>query len=45
MKKNPFGISYHKFYIKDKYMVNHWIVHSKMKPIDIDELLDRKVIN
>ena len=25
-------------------MTNHWVGHSKMKPIDFDEFFDKKVI-
>ena len=28
----------HKFYLRDKYLTNHWVGNSKMKPIDVDEL-------
>ena len=44
MKERPFFTSFHKFYTKDKDITNHWVGHSKMKPIDDDKLFNRKVI-
>ena len=45
MNKNHFFTYYHKFYIKDKTSKNHWVGHSLMKPIDVDKLSNRRVIN
>ena len=39
-----FFTSSHKFYIKDKDMTCNWVGNSKMKPIDADELFNRKEI-
>ena len=44
MKKNFFCKSPHKFYLKDKNPKNHWFGYSLMKPIDVDELFNRRVI-
>ena len=44
MKKNHLCTSYHKFYIKDKDIKNHWVVHSKMKPIGVDEFFSRNIV-
>ena len=40
----PLCVYYHKFYISYKYMMCHWVVHLKMKPIDADELFNRKFV-
>ena len=32
------------FYIRDKAMNNHWVGNSIMKPIDVDEFFNKKVI-
>ena len=39
-----FFISSHKFYIINKYISNHWVGHSKMKPIDVNKSFNRNVI-
>ena len=44
MKKNPFGTYPHKFYIKDKTPKKHWVGHSQIKPIDVDEFFNRRFI-
>ena len=44
MKKNTLYNPSHKFYIKDKTLTNHWVRHSLMEPIDVDELFNRRVI-
>ena len=44
MKKNTLSTSFHKFYIKNKTTKNHWVWKSLTKPIDIDELFNRRVI-
>ena len=44
MKENPFCTSSHKFYIKDKSMINHWVRHSIIKHINVDELFNIKLI-
>ena len=44
LKKKPFCTSSHKFYIKYKSTINHWIGHSIIKPIDANELFNRRVI-
>ena len=44
MTKTPFFAYSHKFYIKDKAMKSHWVVHSLMKPIDDDKIFNRRVI-
>ena len=42
--KTPFCKSPHKFYSKDKNPKNNWVGHSLMKPMDVDELLNIRVI-
>ena len=44
VKKNHFCISSHKFYLKDKTSKNYWVGQSPMKPMDVDELFNRRVI-
>ena len=44
VKKIHFCTSSQKFYIKDKYMPNHWVGNSLMKPIDVYEFFNREVI-
>ena len=44
MKKKLFCTSSHKFNIKDKSFTNHWVGHSLVKPIDVDELFNIRVI-
>ena len=41
---NPFCKSSHTLYIKYKDIKCHWFGHSKMKPIDVDELFNIKAI-
>ena len=41
---NTFCTSGHRFYTKDKDMTCHWVGHSKMKPIDVDEFFNIKAI-
>ena len=45
LKINPFVTSSFKFYIKDKDISCHWVGHSKMRPIDVDEFFKRKSFN
>ena len=42
---NPFYTLSFNFYNKDKDMTFHWVVHSKMNPIEIYELFKRKKCN
>ena len=44
LKKNLFCISSHRFYFKDKNPKNRWVGHSLMKPMYVDELLNRMFI-
>ena len=43
-KKKPFCTSPHQFYLKDKTPKNYWVGNSLIKPMDVDELLNRRVI-
>ena len=42
---NPFFGSPFKFYIKNKDITFHWVGHSKIKPIGVDEFFKRKAFN
>ena len=42
---NFFRVSLFKIYIKNKYILCHWFGHSKMNPIDLDELFNREDFN
>ena len=44
MNKNPFCTSSQNIYTKDKTTTNHWVGHSIVKPIDVDELFNRRII-
>ena len=44
MKKTTFSSSSQNTYIKDKDTMNHWVGHSKMYPIGVDELFEGKFI-
>ena len=44
VKKKPFGTSSQKLYLKDKTHKNHFVGHSLMKSMDVDEFFKRRVI-
>ena len=44
VRKNNFCASYHKFNIKDKAPTDHWVENKPMKPIDVDEFFNIRVI-
>ena len=44
VRKTPFCKYPHNFYIEYKTTTNHWVGHSLMKPIDVDELFNRRLI-
>ena len=39
-----FYTSHYKFYIKYKAIRNHWVGHSLIKPIDVDDLFNKRII-
>ena len=44
-EENSFCTSSFNFYIKDYNITCHWVWHSKIKPIFINELFKRKEFN
>ena len=42
--KKYFCTSFHKFFIKDKYLKKYWVGHLVIKPLDVDVCFNRRVI-
>ena len=41
---NTFGVSTNKFYLKYHDKTSHWVGHSKLIPLDLEDFYKRKII-